>query len=220
MADGYDAFEVSMRRKLLREIGVMKAVGGDEGVPTYDVAVRDEATGERLGAALMTNCFEGKRFFAVLDMLFQQQQQWANDTAAVSSLRAAEAPGRVSERAKTPGRSSQSRGSGSSAAGSKPTRERRPAGAPEAAREASPPAHPGQTTPVAPQPGASFPPARRRATSLKTRASVSASADHDEVAARGLSRSVGAMPCVRVARATTSTALPWHRVLRSSAGDG
>jgi protein-disulfide isomerase len=30
-----------------------------------------------LGAALMTNCFEGDRFFAVLEMLFAQQQQWA-----------------------------------------------------------------------------------------------------------------------------------------------
>lgn len=29
-----------------------------------------------LAAALMTNCFEGKRFFGVVDMLFSQQQQW------------------------------------------------------------------------------------------------------------------------------------------------
>lgn len=30
-----------------------------------------------LAAALMTNCFEGDRFFGVLDMLFARQQQWS-----------------------------------------------------------------------------------------------------------------------------------------------
>ena len=29
-----------------------------------------------LAAALMANCFEGERFFAVIDMLFRRQQEW------------------------------------------------------------------------------------------------------------------------------------------------
>lgn len=42
-----------------------------------------------LAAALMTNCFEGKRFFGVLEMLFDRQQQWAradNPGAALARI--------------------------------------------------------------------------------------------------------------------------------------
>jgi protein-disulfide isomerase len=40
-----------------------------------------------LAGAMLTNCFEGKRFFAVLDLLFAKQQQWARSDNPGQQLR-------------------------------------------------------------------------------------------------------------------------------------